>query len=76
MIKPYKHVSIYLVFITLYTMVLTFVSVDKILKCDLSNKSYWAVLSGGTVCYAVQGDCNFCIISVAEILKCDHPLKV
>ena len=39
-IKPYKHVSIYLLFIMLYMMVLTFVSVDKILKCDLSNESY------------------------------------
>ena len=32
-------------FITLYKVVLTFESVDEILKCDWSNKSYWAVLS-------------------------------
>ena len=29
------------------------------LKCDHSNKSYWAVLSCGAVYYAVQGDSNF-----------------
>ena len=36
-------------------------SVDEILKCDHSNESYWAVLSCGTVYYAVQGDSNFWI---------------
>ena len=36
-------------FIMLYKVVLTFESVDKILKCDHSNESYWAVLSCGTV---------------------------
>ena len=30
-------------------------SVDKILRCDHSNESYWEVLSCGTVYYAVQG---------------------
>ena len=38
---------------------LTFESVDEILWCDHSNESYWAVLSCGTVYYAVQGDSNF-----------------
>ena len=46
-------------FIMLYKVVLTFESVDKILKCDHSNESYWAVLSCGTVYYAVQGGSNF-----------------
>ena len=41
-------------FITLYKVVLTFESVDEILKCDHSNESYWAALSCGTVYYAVQ----------------------
>ena len=41
-------------FIMLYKVVLTFASVDEILKCDHSKESYWAVLSCGTVCYAVQ----------------------
>ena len=40
-------------------MVLTFESVDEILKCDHSNEGYWAVLSYGTVYYAVQGGSNF-----------------
>ena len=42
-------------FIMLYKVVLTFESVDEILKCDHSNESYCAVLSCGTVYYAVQG---------------------
>ena len=46
-------------FIMLYKVVLTFESVDKILKCDHSNKSYCAVLSYGTVYYAVQGGSYF-----------------
>ena len=40
-------------FIMLYKVVLTFDSVDEILKSDHSNKSYWAELSCGTVYYAV-----------------------
>ena len=39
-----------LLFIMLYKVVLTFESVDEILKCDHSNESYWAVLSCGAVC--------------------------
>ena len=46
-------------FIMLYKVVLTFESVDEILKCDHSNESYWAVLSCGAVYYAVQGGSNF-----------------
>ena len=46
-------------FIMLYKVVLTFESVDEILKCDHSNESYWAVLSCGTVYYAVQGGSKF-----------------
>ena len=33
--------------IMLYKVVLTFESVDEILKCDHSNQSYWAILSCG-----------------------------
>ena len=54
----------------LYKVVLTFKSVDEILKCDHSNESYSAILSCGTVYYAVQGGSNF--KSVDEFLKCDH----
>ena len=46
-------------FVMLYKVVVTFESVDEILKCDHSNESYWAVLSCGTVYYAVQGGSNF-----------------
>ena len=41
-------------FIMLYTVVLTFESVGEIPKCDHLSESYWAVLSCGTVYYAVQ----------------------
>ena len=46
-------------FIMLYKVVLTFEFVDEILKCNHSNESYGAVLSCGTVYYAVQVSSNF-----------------
>ena len=46
-------------FIVLYKMIRTYESVDQILKCDLSNESYWVVLFCGTVYYAAQGGSNF-----------------
>jgi len=46
-------------FIMLYKVVLTVESVDEILECDHSNKSYWAVLSCGAVYYALQGGFDF-----------------
>ena len=46
-------------FIILYKMVLTFESADEILWCDHSNESYWAVLSCGTVYFAVQDVLTF-----------------
>ncbi len=56
-IEQYFHVVL---FIMLYKVVLTFESVDETLVCDLSIKSYRAVLSCGTaVYYAVQGGSNF-----------------
>ena len=42
-----------------FKLVLAFESVNEILKCDHSNESYWAVLSCGTVYYAVQAGSNF-----------------
>jgi len=55
-IEQYFHVVL---FVMLYKEVLTFKSVDETLVCDHSTESYWAVLSCGTVYYAVQGGCNF-----------------
>ena len=46
-------------FSILYKVVLSFESVDEILKCDHSNESYWAVLSCGAVHYALQVGSNF-----------------
>ena len=43
----------------LYKVAVTFESVDEILKSDHSDESYLAVLSCGTVYYAVQGGSNF-----------------
>ena len=54
-----KQYSPVVLFIMLYKVVLTFDSVDEIVKCDHSNESYWAVLSCGTVHFAVQGGSNF-----------------
>ena len=46
-------------FITLYKVILTFESVDEILKCVHSNERYSAVISCGTVYFAVQSGSNF-----------------
>ena len=54
--EQYFHVVL---FIMLYKMVLTFESVGQICRCDHSNESYQAVLSCGTVYYAVQDGSNF-----------------
>ena len=48
-------------FIMLYKVVLNFHSVDEILKCGHSSESSRAVLSSGTVYYAVQGGSNFLV---------------
>ena len=56
-------------FIMLYKVVLTFESVDEILKCDHSNESYQAVLFCGPVDYPVQGGSDM------QILKYDHSFE-
>ena len=48
-------------FIVLYQVVITFESVDEILQCNHSNKSYWAVLSCGTVYCIASGGYNIWI---------------
>ena len=55
-IEQYFHVVL---FIMLYKVVLTWKFVDETLVCGHSNENYWAVLSCGTVYYAVQGGSNF-----------------
>ena len=42
----------------LYKVILTFKSMDETLVYDRSSESYWAVLSCGTVYYAVQHGSN------------------
>ena len=55
-IEQYFHVVL---FIMLYNVVLTFKSVGETLVRGHSNESYPAVLSCGTVYYAVQRGSNF-----------------
>jgi len=66
-IEQYFHVVL---FIMLCKVVLTVKSLDETLVCDDSNESYLAVLSCGTVYYAVQGGSNFKYMD--ETLGCDH----
>ena len=55
-IEQYLYVVL---FIMPYKVVLTFKSVDQTLVRDHSSESYWAVLSCGTVYYAVLVGSNF-----------------
>ena len=72
--EQYFHVVL---FIILYKVVLTFKSVDETLVCDHSNESHWAVLSCGTVYYAVQGGSNFKVHRWdTDLIKCQHTMIV
>ena len=51
--------SNFLTYISPCKVLLPFESVDKILKCDHSSESYWAVLCWDAVYYAVQGGSIF-----------------
>ena len=55
-IEEYFHVVL---FIMLYKVHLTFKSVGETLVRETSNESYWAILSCGTVYYAVNVDLTF-----------------
>ena len=57
-------------FIMLFKVVLAFESLDEIVERDHWNTSYRAILSYGTVFYAVQDGST--VESVEEILECDH----
>ena len=54
-------------FIMLYKMVLTFESVDEILKCDQSNESYQTVLPDGIICFPVSA--QFCTEKFDDLMK-------
>jgi len=43
----------------LYEVAVTFEYLDEIFKCNHSNESYCAVLSGGAVYYIVQSGSHF-----------------
>jgi len=57
--KATEQYFLVVLFIMLYKVVLTVEYENEILKCHHSNESYWAVLSCGTVYYAVQVGSNF-----------------
>ena len=57
-------------FIMLYKVVLTFESVDEILKCDHSNESYEQYFP--VVLFIMLNKVVLTFESVDEILKCDH----
>ena len=58
MITIKKYIPV-LLFIILRKLVVTFESVDEILKCDHSDESHRAVLSCGAVYCAVKDNSNF-----------------
>ena len=70
---PIQAMELYFSFLSaaimLYKVVLTFESVDKILKCNHSDESYWAVLSCGAVMLYMM---ILTFVTVDEILKYDH----
>ena len=58
-------------FIMLYKVVLTFCSMDEILKCDHSNDSYGAIFFCGTViCMPFKAVVTS--ESMSELLECDN----
>ena len=62
------------VYFMLYKVILTFKSVDETLMCDHSNECYWAVLSCGTVYYAVNVELTFQFCGWN--LVCDHSNEI
>ena len=58
-----------MLFIVLYKVVLTFESVDEILKCDHSNERYWM---SSVVLFIMLYKMVQTFRSVDEILKCEH----
>ena len=74
-IEQYVYVVL---FIMLCKVVLTFKSVEKTLVCDHRNDRSRAVLSCGTVHYAIRSGCNFLhkvfltFKFVDKTLECDH----
>ena len=59
-------------FIMLYNVILTFESVDEILKCDHSNESYVTEQYFPVVMFIMLYKVILTFESVDEILKCDH----
>ena len=57
-VKATEQYFLVVLFIMLYKAVLTFESVDEILKCDHSNESFVAILSFSAVYYALQDGSN------------------
>jgi len=68
--KATEHYFPVVLFIMLYKVVLTFESVDEILKCDHSNESYKQYFP--VVLFIMLYKVVLTFESVNEMLKCDH----
>ena len=62
-----------ILFIEMYKVVPSFVSVGEILKCDHSNESYCAVLSCCAVYYDVQSGSPLCVCLWKHSLRIQSP---
>ena len=60
-------------FIMLYKVVLTFQSVNEILKCDHSNESYW--VAPCCVLFIMLYKVVLTFEPLGKILKCDHSVE-
>ena len=59
MIATEQNFPVVLFIYMLHKVVLTFESVDEILKCDHSKESYWATIFDCAFYYSVQSCSNF-----------------
>ena len=71
-IKPTEQYFSVVLFIMLYKVVLTFESVDEILKCDHSNETVTEPLYFPVVLFIMLYKVVLTFESVDEILKCDQ----
>ena len=70
-IKAIEQFFLFVLFIMLYKILLTFESIDEIQKYDHSNESYWTVLSCGTF-FIMRNRVYLTLERADEILKGDQ----
>ena len=59
-------------FIMLYKLIMAFVFVEEILKCDYSNESYSKVISCGAVYHSVTGFRLLSLVQMSVIEQYPH----